>query len=247
MNSPDGIRQTLGHFQKAIGHTYQNTKYAIEALIHSSWVNENPDAGFASNERLEFMGDALLDFVVAAHLYAHEPVLSEGEMSRLRSLIVCETSLAQVARTMGLGRWLLMGRGEDQNGGRERPSILADAIEAVFGGIYLDAGLACASNIIKTLLAPVIEAALSGEVQKDYKTALQEKLQQSGGVRIVYRVVESTGPDHARVFRVAVSCDGKVLGEGTGHSKKEAEQNAAQSALHETPTDQGGDNAGIRG
>jgi ribonuclease-3 len=233
MNVPEDLRPHLSAFQAAVGHRFGDARSAAQALIHSSWVNENPGAGVSSNERLEFLGDALLDFVMADLLYAVAPALSEGEMSRLRALIVCEASLSQAARDMGIGKWLLMGRGEDLNGGRDRPSILADAMEAVYGAVYLDAGLERAADIIRTSLAPMVRAALSGEARKDYKTALQEALQQSGDVRIVYRVVDSSGPDHARVFRVAVSCDGTALGEGTGHSKKEAEQNAAQVALQE--------------
>ena len=247
MKSPDALRRAMEQFEKTVGHTYQDRSHAMEALIHSSWVNENPEAGHCSNERLEFMGDALLDFVMAVRLYRLVPTLSEGEMSRLRSLIVCETSLAQVAQEIDLGNWLLMGRGEDRNGGRARPSILADALEAVFGGIYLDAGLQKASEIMDRMLEPVIRAALSGEAPSDYKTLLQEDLQQSGLVKIAYRVVASTGPDHARVFRVEVSCDGVLLGEGAGRSKKEAEQEAARQALQTRSTAVGGKNAGIRG
>ena len=140
MNVPEDLRLHLPKFAAAVGHTFVNNHHAAQALIHSSWVNENPETGLSSNERLEFLGDALLDFVMAEVLYAMEPALSEGDMSRLRSLIVCEASLAQTARRMGIGHWLLMGRGEDLNGGRDRPSILADAMEAVYGAVYLDAG-----------------------------------------------------------------------------------------------------------
>lgn len=243
MKSPETLRRSIHSFTEGLGHVFRNPAHAVEALVHSSWVNENPEAGMASNERLEFLGDALLDFVMAERLYAVEPALSEGEMSRLRALIVCESSLAQVAREAMLGQWLLMGRGEDRNGGRERPSILADALEAVFGAVYLDGGLVQASAFIRKKLEPIVQAAMAGETQADYKTRLQEHLQQAGNVRIAYRVVESTGPDHARVFRVVVSCDGEVLGEGTGRSKKEAEQEAARSALR----DQESDHAGILG
>ena len=231
MKSPDALRRAMEQFERTVGHTYHDRHHAMEALIHSSWVNENPEEDLCSNERLEFMGDALLDFVMAVRLYRQEPALSEGEMSRLRSLIVCESSLAHVAQELDLGSWLLMGRGEDRNGGRARPSILADALEAVFGSIYLDAGLQTASRIMEHLLEPVVRTALSGDAPSDYKTLLQEDLQQSGLVKIVYRVVASTGPDHARVFRVEVTCDGVILGEGTGRSKKEAEQDAARVAL----------------
>jgi ribonuclease III len=242
MKSPDALRRSIKQFQEGLGYVYRDSEHAVEALIHSSWVNENAETAAGSNERLEYLGDALLDFVMADRLFRIRPSLSEGEMSRLRSLVVCEASLAQVARDMSLGQWLLMGRGEDRSGGRDRPSILADALEAVFGGVYLDGGLVQASGLIERLLEPTVAAALSGEAPKDYKTLLQEVLQQAGNVRIAYRVVESSGPDHARLFRVAVTCEGAVLGEGTGHSKKEAEQEAAHNALRE----QEGRNAGIQ-
>ncbi len=231
MKSPDALRQELDRFEKDIGYRYGNREHAFEALVHSSYANENVQYGLGSNERLEFMGDALLDFIFSIRLYREHPGCSEGEMSRLRSLIVCEASLAHVAESIGLGAWLLMGRGEDQNGGRNRPSILADALEAVFGGIYLDGGMEAASEVVLRLMEGRYHAALSGDTNADFKTHLQEELQQAGTVRIAYKVVESSGPDHARIFRVEVSCDGRVLGTGTGKSKKEAEQDAARNAL----------------
>ena len=157
-------------------------------------------------------------------------------MSRLRSLIVCEASLSKAAETIGLGAWLLMGRGEDIGGGRSRPSILADAMEAVFGSIYLDGGLEPAAETIQRLLEPQYRAAVSGKADADWKTRLQELLQQKGSVRIAYRVTGSAGPDHARIFEVEVTCDDMPLGTGTGRSKKEAEQAAARNALERSAT-----------
>jgi len=231
MKSPEDLRRDLVRFETEIGDGYGNREHAFQALVHSSYANENTQYGLGSNERLEFMGDALLDFIFSVRLYQEHPGCSEGEMSRLRSLIVCESSLAHVAESLGLGAWLLMGRGEDQNGGRNRPSILADALEAVFGGIFLDGGMQAASEVILRLMEGRYRAALSGDTNADSKTHLQEELQQGGTVRIAYKVVDSSGPDHARTFRVEVSCDGRSLGTGIGKSKKEAEQDAAKNAL----------------
>ena len=238
MKTPDALRRNIEAFEKAVGYQYRVRDHAFAALVHSSWANENPLAGLSSNERLEFMGDALLDFVFTECLYREKPDCSEGEMSRLRSLIVCEASLSKAAETIGLGAWLLMGRGEDLGGGRSRPSILADAMEAVFGSIYLDGGLEPAATVIRRLLEPQYRAALSGKADADWKTRLQELLQQKGSVTIAYRVTGSTGPDHARVFEVEVTCDGVTLGTGTGRSKKEAEQAAARNALEQSADDQ---------
>lgn len=234
MKSPDALRRSLETFEQAIGYHYHDREKAFRALVHSSWANENTEPGISSNERLEFMGDALLDYVFSMRLFQQVPELSEGDMSRLRALVVCEASLARVAESIGLGQWLLMGRGEDLNGGRSRPSILADAMEAIFGSICLDAGMEAAATVMERLMEPVYAAALCGDAWTDWKTSLQEQLQTAGSVRIAYRVVDSTGPDHARMFRVEVSCEGKVLGTGNGRSKKEAEQEAARHALEST-------------
>ncbi len=239
MNTPDALRRNIEAFEKAVGYRYLDRNNAFAALVHSSWANENPQSGLPSNERLEFMGDALLDFVFTECLYRGKPDCSEGEMSRLRSLIVCEASLSKAAESIGLGAWLLMGKGEDLGGGRSRPSILADAMEAVFGSISLDGGLEPAAETIRRLLASQYHAALSGKADADWKTRLQELLQQKGSVSIAYRVIGSTGPDHARVFEVEVTCDGATLGTGTGRSKKEAEQAAARNALERYGTDHG--------
>lgn len=232
MKSPDALRRELNRFEQVVQYHYSDIDNAFQALIHSSYANENPHLQLASNERLEFMGDALLDFIFSVRLYRDHPDSAEGEMSRLRALVVCEASLARVAESIGLGAYLLMGRGEDLNGGRSRPSILADALEAVFGGIFLDGGMQAADKIVRRLMEDQYRNALTGDTDADYKTRLQEELQQGGTVRIAYKVVESAGPDHDKTFRVEVSCDGCSLGTGTGRSKKEAEQDAAKNALH---------------
>lgn len=231
MKSPDALRRELDRFEQSIHYRYLDKEHAFQALVHSSYANENPHLRLSSNERLEFMGDALLDFIFSIRLYRERPDCPEGEMSRLRALIVCESSLALAAESIGLGDYLLLGRGEDQNGGRSRPSILADALEAVFGGIFLDGGMQAADQVVQLLMEDQYRNARAGYADADYKTRLQEELQQGGVVRIVYKVVESSGPDHAKTFRVEVLCDGQSLGTGVGKSKKEAEQDAASSAL----------------
>jgi len=231
MKTPSKLLHELYEFEKSVGYSYKIKENAFLALIHSSWANENPASGLQSNERLEFMGDALLDFVLSIKLYNEKPHSSEGEMSRLRSLIVCESSLAQAAVSLSLGNRLLMGRGEELTGGRSRPSILADSLEAVFGGIFLDGGLEAASEVISRLLDKAYRLAVSGEGKTDWKTLLQEKLQKNGSVKITYRVVEESGPDHAKLFKVVVQSDGVDLGSGSGSSKKEAERDAARQAL----------------
>lgn len=231
MKSPDALRREFDRFEQDIRYCYRDREHAFQALVHSSYANENPQLHLSSNERLEFMGDALLDFLFSVRLYREHPGCPEGEMSRLRALVVCEASLARAAESIGLGAYLLMGRGEDQNDGRSRPSILADALEAVFGGIYLDGGMEAADQVVRQLMEEQYRNALSGNADADYKTRLQEQLQQRGTVRIAYKVVASSGPDHARTFRVEVSCEGSSLGSGIGRSKKEAEQDAARTAL----------------
>ncbi len=231
MVTPDALYKEFEKFESAISYTYKDRNKGILALIHSSYANENPDWSAGSNERLEFMGDALLDFVYSVRLFQEHPDWPEGDMSRIRAQVVCETSLAHVAERIGLGRWLLMGRGEDRNGGRERPSILADAVEAVFGSVYLDGGMEPATKMVLSLMDESYQLAVSGDVDRDWKTKLQEHLQKQGMVSIAYRITNTSGPDHARLFTVEVSCDRRVLGQGEGRSKKEAEQAAARQAL----------------
>ena len=215
-----------------IGYQYRNREYALNALIHSSYANEmHPDANHKNNERLEFLGDAVLDFVMGMMLYNNHPDMPEGEMSKIRALIVCETSLAECAQSIGLGDLILLGRGEDVNGGRARASILSDCLEAVIGSIYLDGGMDEAEGFIMGLLGEIYQKAVNGKLFMDYKTMLQESLQKSGDVKIQYKLIEASGPDHAKFFRMSVYADGKLLGTGCGKSKKEAEQEAARSAL----------------
>ena len=233
--SDSKIAETIGRkveqLEKRTGYHFKNRQYAANALIHSSYSNEHQLSGIKSNERLEFLGDAILDFVLSLMLYNNPKDFSEGEMSKTRALIVCEASLSDCASRIGLGELILLGRGEEANGGRIRPSILSDALEAVIGSIYLDGGMDVAESFIMGLLGDTYNKAVGGKLFMDYKTALQEELQKSGDVVIQYRLLEAVGPDHAKQFKIAVSSSNKVLGIGQGKSKKDAEQMAAKTAL----------------
>ena len=184
-----------------------------------------------SNERLEFLGDAVLGVVTADYLFRKHPDLPEGDLTRLRAALVCEDSLHEVAQSLELGRHLKLGRGEEQGGGRRRPSILADATESVFAAVYLDGGMEAASELIHRVLLDKGREEAVEERRRDFKTELQELVQRKSGSTLGYRLVGSSGPDHAKVFEAAVLLNGEVFSTGTGHSKKEAEQAAAGAAL----------------
>lgn len=214
--------------EERLGYQFQNRALLDNALTHSSYANEHRDEGLSSNERLEFLGDSVLGMVVADHLYREHPNMPEGELTRTRAAMVCEGSLVEVARMLELGRYLRLGKGEDAGGGRERPSILADATEAVLAAIYLDGGIAQVRRTIRTLILGN-EEELSAS--RDYKTALQELVQKESGRKLTYRLVGEEGPDHAKRFSVEVLLDGIPLGAGEGRTKKAAEQNAAKAAI----------------
>jgi len=202
-----------------------------QALTHSSYTYESKQNGFENNQRLEFLGDAVLDLAVSDHLFRSYPHLDEGNLTKMRAALVCEPSLARVAKTLGVGLCLLMGKGEERTGGRERPSILADVFEALLGAVYLDQGLKVAGNLALRLLEPVIEDVLEGRLDRDYKTELQEIVQQRGSEQVQYKILREEGPDHEKVFTAGVLYKGKLVGTGRGRSKKDAEQQAAKFAL----------------
>ncbi len=230
---PDTILETVSELEQKVGYRYRNKQYAINALVHSSYSNEHHSFAAKNNERLEFLGDAILDFVLSLMLYNNNTNFSEGEMSKMRALIVCEASLNICAQKIGLGDMILLGRGEEANGGRTRPSILSDAMEAIIGSIYLDGGMDEAEGFIMSLLGDIYSKAVNGMLFMDYKTALQEELQKSGDAQIQYKLMESMGPDHSKTFKIAVHANGKAIGVGVGKSKKDAEQMAAKAALEE--------------
>jgi ribonuclease-3 len=212
-----------------IGIDWNDKALLCQALTHGSYAYEHP--GAVSNQRLEFLGDAVLSLVVSDYLYRTFPDKAEGELTRLRAAVVCESSLARVARELGIGQALFMGRGEAHSGGRERPSILADAFEAVLGALYLDQGLAVAAEFALKWLGPEIADVLEGRQEWDYKTELQEFIQKRFPENVSYAILKEEGPDHAKRFTAGVFFQGKCLGRGEGRSKKEAEQQAAREAL----------------
>lgn len=214
--------------EERLGYQFTDRSLLENALTHSSYANEHRDAGMSSNERLEFLGDSVLGMVVADHLYREHPRMPEGELTRTRAALVCEGSLVEVARTLELGKYLRLGKGEDAGGGRERPSILADATEAVLAAIYLDGGIAQARRVIRALILGNEEEM---SASRDYKTALQELVQRESGQKLAYRLVAEEGPDHAKRFSVEVELNGKTVGAGEGRTKKAAEQNAAKAAI----------------
>lgn len=214
--------------QDKLNYRFQNSALIHTALSHSSYANEHH---CESNERLEFVGDSVLGMVVATALYQRFPGLPEGKLTRLRADLVCEQSLWDVAQRLELGRYIRLGRGEEQSGGRHRPSILADCVEAVIAALYLDGGLSVAQEFIERYVLSRLDA---GDVLvQDYKTALQELVQQTPGHSVVYSLIGESGPDHAKRFTVSVSLCGAVIGSGEGRTKKEAEQRAAQAALEQ--------------
>ena len=215
----------------AIGYRFQNITLLQNALAHSSFANERWHDSLKSNERLEFLGDSILGMVVAEHLYRNYPERPEGELTRMRADMVCETSLAKVANAIGLGGHMLLGHGEEQGGGRQRASILADAVESVIAAMFLDGGMEPARVFIaKFILCHVPEKRL---VNADYKTALQELVQQKKNQVITYELIGESGPDHDKHFEVRVLLNGKPLGCGQGTSKKRAEQDAARNAMEQ--------------
>ena len=215
--------------EAAIGYRFQNITLLQNALTHSSYANERWHNSLLSNERLEFMGDSILGMVVAEYLYRNFPDRPEGELTRMRADMVCETSLAQIALRLDLGKHLLLGHGEERFGGRTRPSILADAVESVIAATFLDGGMAAAESFIERFV--LCDVPVSKMHNTDYKTALQELVQQKKNQVLFYRLVGESGPDHDKTFTAQVLLNEEVIGEGSGSSKKRAEQDAARAAL----------------
>jgi ribonuclease-3 len=225
-----------------LGHTFADPNLLDRALTHRS-VSPEPGAAAASgdNEQLEFLGDAILGMLVSEELLRAFPKWSEGQLSKSRARLVNESSLASVARQIGLGRYLRLGRGEEKTGGREKPALLADALEAVVAAIYLDGGLAAAREFVdRALVAGALEAEAVSPGRSDHKSALQELLQAGGLGQAEYRVVEESGPDHRKMFLIEVRASG-ASATGTGRTKKEAEQDAARSVLEQLVPQSGGD------
>ncbi len=214
--------------EKKIGYHFQNSSLLSQALTHSSYANEKRLGKLGCNERLEFLGDAVLEMVSSEYLYLRFPSIPEGELTKRRASMVCEPSLAFCARDFELPQYLLLGKGEEITGGRERDSIVSDACEALIGAIYLDGGFEPAASFVRTHIMDRME---KGGLFKDSKTKLQEIIQEKEGQTVEYRLAGQSGPDHDKVFTVDVFLNGERLGEGKGHSKKAAEQAAAAEAI----------------
>lgn len=231
---------TLGVLQERIGYRFNDVRYLERAITHSSYSNETGARNhhLLCNERLEFLGDSVLSLVVSNYLYTHFSEYPEGTLTRIRSAVVCEAALASFAEKIGLGEFLLLGRGEAQNGGAAKPAILADAFEALLAAIYLDAGAESGMQSVAKFLLPMVKSAIDalpemGDVRIDSKSRLQEFIQQDREQKEVleYRLTGESGPDHNKTFTVDLYLGANCIGSGKGHSKKAAEQAAAKAAL----------------
>ncbi len=223
----------LAALQQTLGISFNDPSLLEQALVHSSYVNENPDFAQTSNERLEFLGDAVLGLVVAEKLYQDFPHSTEGEMTKLRAALVRGNTLARVARTIELGDYLYLGKGEETSGGRRKPANLAGALEAIVAAVFLDQGSITTRKIILRLFNEELQRVISQGVRVDYKSQLQELIQAREQQTPTYRLIEVIGPDHDRRFSIEVRAGDTVLGKGSGKSKKAAETEAARAALEQ--------------
>jgi len=223
-------REAFKVFQEEIGITFLDEKLLIQAFTHSSYVNEHRKKPHEDNERLEFLGDAVLELTVSQYLFQKYPTMSEGELTKLRAAIVCEPSLVRFANELSFGSLVLLGKGEEMTGGRERPALLADVFEAFIGALYLDQGLETVWGFLKEIVYPKINEGAFSHVM-DYKSQLQELIQRDGSGNIEYQILQEKGPAHNREFVSRVTLNNVALGLGSGKSKKEAEQQAAAEAL----------------
>ena len=219
----------IDELQKKLTVDFENKQLIITAITHSSYANQKKNIKY--NERLEFLGDAVLQIVISEYLFLNYPDKLEGELSKKRSLIVCENSLYKIAKGWDLGKFILMSNGEEMTGGRTRVSILSDCVEAIIAAIYLDKDISTAEKFILSNFSKIIDNAMKDKIVLDYKTKLQEVLQKKGEVDIQYNLIKFEGPPHRRKFYISVIYHGQVHGTGTGFSKKEAEQDAAQTSL----------------
>ena len=219
----------MNTLEEKLNYKFKNRKLLENALTHSSYANE-VRMGHTSNERLEFLGDSVLSIIVSDYIYKQFPKMPEGELTRLRASLVCEKSLCGFSRELDIGRYMLLGKGEDKGGGRERDSILADAFEAVLAAIYLDGGMEVARKHVMNFVLRELNATQEDGF-KDYKTALQEIIQRNPEESVTYILTDETGPDHNKMFTVEVHLNSNIIGKGTGKNKKQAEQQAARQAL----------------
>ena len=219
-------------FEAKIGYNFNNRRLLETALTHSSYAREHDMGNYRSNERMEFLGDAFFDAISGLALFEKMPHAREGVLSKTRSLVVCEDSLAKVGEKIEIGKFIDLGVGEEKSGGRTKKSIIADATEALIGAIFLDGGYEAASDFVLREFGETLRDAAEGKLVSDYKTTLQEILQQDGKMhKIVYRIDKTEGPDHDKIFFVTLVLEGKEMGNGKGKTKKEAEQNAARMTI----------------
>lgn len=231
MNLDEALKNKIIKFEKIIEYSFKKKDYLVLALSHSSYANEDRKESLKSNERLEFLGDALLNVVISEKLFNDYESLAEGELTKIRANIVCESSLAKCAQKICIGDYLLLGKGEESSGGRKRVSILSDACEALFGAIYCDSGMKEVKKFILNQMNDIIVQSVSGNIFYDYKSQLQESVQKRSETLIEYETIDEKGPDHNKMFTVRVKVNENVLGIGNGKTKKEAEMNAAKLAL----------------
>ena len=224
-------QDAVGALEQRLGIKVKDRATALMALTHKSYVNEHREDGLVDNERLEFLGDAVIDLAVSHRLMEKLPAADEGALSKLRAAVVNEDGLAVVAAQIHLGELLLLGRGEEMSGGRDKPSLLANAFEAVIGAIYLEGGIPAVLALVDRLFGATLELAAHGAVERDYKTQLQELAQSRFGFPPSYRVIDEEGPDHSKIFTVELEISGRRLGSGVGRSKKDAEQAAAREGF----------------
>ena len=221
--------QQIRELQEKLNYSFNDTNLLEKSLTHSSYANEKYKNSADSNERLEFLGDSLLGMTVALLIYNHKPRLTEGQMTKLRAELICERSLASIASELDLGSYMLLSRGEENGGGRSRPSMLADAFEAVLAAVYFDGGYEPVKRLISAYIKPRMDN--PSHSFSDYKTILQELVQVKPGQTLIYEKTDEYGPDHNKLFTVEVKLNGKTIGTGTGKSKKNAEQEAAKAAI----------------
>ncbi len=227
-----GRIEQLQDFCRRQGIVMRDLSLLDMALTHTSYAHESKKkAKNVHNERIEFLGDSVLSIVVSTYMYNNFPNLNEGQLTRMRANLVCEASLFELAKKLGLGKLLLLGKGESLSGGRGRASILADAFESLLGAVYLDQGFEAAQAYLLGIMQEQIDFVCSNGIFNDYKTRLQELLQRNGDIDIAYKLVGSDGPEHDKTFTSVVIVSGNVSGRGSGHSKKDAEQQAAKAAL----------------
>ncbi|MDT8443613.1 MAG: ribonuclease III [Desulfuromonadales bacterium] len=228
--SAKAVKENWQKLQESLGYSFRNHALLAEAMTHRSYANESHSDVLPDNERLEFLGDAVLDLVISQYLMESLPDSHEGDLTRIRAEVVALPCLARLARSLDIGSALLLGRGEENSGGRDKPSLLADALEALFGAIFTDGGFGAAQASIMPLFVPLLQQASIDDGQ-DFKSRLQELMQSTQRELPVYTLIETTGPAHERLYRVDVMIDGCVYGSGRGSTKKSAEQAAAQATL----------------